>query len=209
MKTSRLLLIATAMLLSTVDVCGQQTNVGNITGSVADSSGAIVPSADVVAVNQATGMVYPTVTTSAGLYNLNLLPIGGYNIVVSKGGFQKQSKLGITVIAGQTFTVDFVLKVGSTTQTVTVTVAPPVVDSSDTAQGTTRTQQEIQDLPIDLGGASARTAVSTMQTFAGVNFNNQIGGGDILGSHLSRPDQRHPVQFRIRDRRRGSEHGRS
>jgi hypothetical protein len=71
----------------------QQTNVGNITGSVADASGAIIPGADVIAMNTATGVAYQTVATNAGLYNINLLPIGSYNVTVSKAGFAKETRL--------------------------------------------------------------------------------------------------------------------
>src|SRR5438128_2454553 len=124
-------------------LCGraQQTNLGNITGSVGDTSGATIPDAQVVAVNSATGLTQSTVTTSGGFYNINLLPIGRYTVTVTKAGFQKATRPEVAVIAGQTFTVDFVLQVGSTTQTVTVTGAASMVEATTTTQGTTRTLQ--------------------------------------------------------------------
>ena len=137
--------VALAMCLN-----AQQTNVGNITGSVEDTTGAIIPAAEVVALNPATGVTQSTVTTSQGVYFINLLQIGRYTVTVAKPGFQKETRVGINVIAGETSTVNFALRVGATSQTITVSASPSIVNTTDTNQGTTRTLQEIQDLPINL-----------------------------------------------------------
>ena len=118
-ETSSLVTISSIVLvLGFGGLCGraQQTNLGNITGSVGDTSGATIPDAQVVAVNSATGLTQSTVTTSGGLYNINLLPIGRYTVTVTKAGFQKATRPEVAVIAGQTFTVDFVLQAGEQRQ---------------------------------------------------------------------------------------------
>ena len=71
-------------------------------------------------------------------------------MTVAKAGFQKETRIGINVIAGETSTVNFALRVGATSQTITVSASPSIVNTTDTNQGTTRTLQEIQDLPINL-----------------------------------------------------------
>ena len=162
--------VALAMRLN-----AQQTNVGNITGSVEDTTGAIIPAAEVVALNPATGVTQSTVTTSQGVYFINLLQIGRYTVTVAKPGFQKETRVGINVIAGETSTVNFALRVGATSQTITVSASPSIVNTTDTNQGTTRTLQEIQDLPINLMGNAARAAVNTVQSLAGVNFTLGVG----------------------------------
>src|SRR5690349_6074258 len=111
----------------------QQSNVGNVSGVVRDSSGAVMPETEVVATNQTTGLKQSTLTTSDGLYNVSLLPVGMYTVTASKTGFQQSRRAEVPVIAGQTFTVNFVLQIGSVTQTVTVTSAAPVVNSTDTS----------------------------------------------------------------------------
>jgi hypothetical protein len=114
MKQAIRLLIAFAlggMILSGLLGRAQQTNVGNITGSVEDTTGAIMPEATVVAVNSGTGVTQSTITTSGGVYFMNLLPVGRYHVTVTKPGFQKETKLGVAVIAGQTSTVNFALQV--------------------------------------------------------------------------------------------------
>ena len=70
------LVIASLGLVLTTGLHAQQTNVGNITGSVQDATAAIVPGAEVLVVNTATGVAQSASTTSAGLYNINLLPVG-------------------------------------------------------------------------------------------------------------------------------------
>ena len=88
-----------------------------------------------VAVNSATGLTQSTVTTSGGLYNINLLPIGRYTVTVTKAGFQKATRPEVAVIAGQTFTVDFVLQAGEQRQQqdprLETQPSPRILSSSD------------------------------------------------------------------------------
>ena len=100
------LVIASLGLVLTTGLHAQQTNVGNITGSVQDATAAIVPGAEVLVVNTATGVAQSASTTSAGLYNINLLPVGSYTVTVTKTGFQKEKKINVEVLTGQTSTVD-------------------------------------------------------------------------------------------------------
>ena len=89
-KTIRLagLFVAVALLLG-LNLYAQQTNVGGITGTVRDASGAVIPEADVEAVNQATQVRQKAVTNRSGIYTIPLLQIGNYTVTVSKAGFQK------------------------------------------------------------------------------------------------------------------------
>src|SRR5262245_60178655 len=125
MRRASWLLVSSALLgiFGGMATKAQQSNVGNVSGVVRDSSGAVMPEAEVVAINQTTGLKQPTVTTTDGLYNVNLLPVGVYTVTATKTGFQQSQRAEVPVIAGQTFTVNFVLQIGSVTQTVTVTGA--------------------------------------------------------------------------------------
>src|SRR5215813_1980931 len=66
-----------------------QTITGSITGTVADSSGAVVPNAKITATNLGTNLSYNTSSNTAGVYNLLFLPIGEYNLTVEVPGFKK------------------------------------------------------------------------------------------------------------------------
>jgi hypothetical protein len=94
---------ALSLLIACFPAYAQQTDVGNVTGSVVDSSGAAVPDAKVEAVNSATGVSLSATSTSGGIYFINLLPVGQYTVKVTKPGFQKESRPALAVIAGQTF----------------------------------------------------------------------------------------------------------
>src|SRR5207248_107847 len=97
----------------TTGLLAQQTNVGDITGTVQDASGAMVPSAEVVAVNTSTRVANPTLTASRGVYTINVLPIGSYTITVTKPGFRVAQSREFQVIAGQTVTTNFTLELGA------------------------------------------------------------------------------------------------
>lgn len=155
----------------------QQSNVGGITGTVQDGSGAVVVAAKVVATEMSTGVAQSTATNGRGAYFFTPLQIGTYSITITKAGFKVATSRNVAVIAGQTETADVLLEVGSQSQTVDVSATISGIDTTDTQQGTTRTLQELQDLPISLEGNSARAAVSAVQTFSGVNFNAQQSGG--------------------------------
>src|SRR5690349_11174594 len=97
----------------------QQTNVGGITGTVRDSSGAVVAGAKVTVVNEGTHLTQDAVTDQIGGYSFTLLPIGVYTATVTMQGFQKAERTSVPVISGQSFNADFTLAVGQVSQTVT------------------------------------------------------------------------------------------
>ena len=78
------------------------------------------------------------------------------------------------VISGQSFNADFILAVGQVSQTVTVTGAPPTVDTTTVNMGTTRTVQELAELPVGIAGSGSREAAGFLKTVAGVA---QVGYG--------------------------------
>ena len=89
-----------------------QTNRGSITGTVSDPVGAVVASANVVAVEAATHAQYTTVTTATGNYTLAEVPPGVYSLSVEVPGFKKFTQQGITVQVAVVDTIDVKLEVG-------------------------------------------------------------------------------------------------
>jgi hypothetical protein len=98
-----------------------QTDRGTITGTITDSSGAVIPGAAVHARNTGTGAEYETVATSTGNYTLPSLPAGTYDLTVTANGFSTYNQHGIGVEVVQTLRVDVALQVGSASESVTVT----------------------------------------------------------------------------------------
>src|SRR5215467_12852146 len=100
---------AAGVLLSCVCALAQQT-AGNITGRVLDQQGAAVPGVSVSAKNPQTGFSRVEVSDAAGLYRLNALPVGLYDVNAELAGFKTISKKAIEVAVGTTQTVDFSLQ---------------------------------------------------------------------------------------------------
>src|SRR5579884_3216237 len=91
-----------------------------ITGSVRDQSGAVLPGVEVTATQTATGVKRTTVTDEAGSYILQNLPIGPYTLEAALPGFRTYVQSGITLQVGTTPTVNAVLAVGQVTDEVEV-----------------------------------------------------------------------------------------
>ena len=110
-----------------------QTGQSALTGTVSDSSGAIVSGAGVSVLNTATGVVRTTVTDGSGLFSIQALNPGEYRVTVSGKGFQTSTTTGIVLSAGQTSSLSPVLQIGKETVTVTVTTDSALLnkDSSD------------------------------------------------------------------------------
>ena len=154
-----------------------QMNVGRIVGTVTDSSGAVITSATVTAANQGTGLTLTAQTTSGGLYTLNEVPIGRYTITIGTSGFETYRNPDVQVVSGETVTLDAKLVVGQVTQTINVTSNLPLIDTSQSTEGTSRTNAEIEALPITLYGDSARSAAALAKTMDGVSYDPAESGG--------------------------------
>ncbi len=180
MKT-RLLLAALFLPLALL----AQTNRGAITGTVSDSAGALIPAAKVAITNIETGSRFDTVTTGTGNYSLLQLPVGTYSLDVEQPGFRKYEQTNIQVQVAVTTRVDVSLKVGSSSESVTVTAESTLLKSESAEQSMTITGQQIAELPINFGiGAGAvRNPLSFIQMTPGAYFNGwnniSINGGAV------------------------------
>ena len=128
-----------------------QSNRGSITGTVSDSGGALVPGVQVVLTNSETGAKSDTVTTGTGNYSLLQLPVGTYTLTVEKPGFTRYEQTNIQVQLAVTTRVDVVLKIGSATESVTVTAESTLLKSENAEQSMTITGNQIAELPINFG----------------------------------------------------------
>jgi hypothetical protein len=144
------LLFAPVLMLLLGARLSAQIHTGAITGLVTDSSGAVVPHAQVKITNIDTNVTRDLVTDSAGLYDApDLLP-GHYSVAGSFTGFRSESKVGLILSLGQTLTVNFTLTPGATKQEVTVVgTAEQLVDSTTSTIGEVITLRPVQELPLN------------------------------------------------------------
>jgi hypothetical protein len=150
MRRITTLLTALGMLLGLCAVVSfGQAITGSVVGTVEDSTGAVIAGATVTAKNTATSVSYNTMTGTAGFYTIANLPPGSYDITVQYKGFKTGVSNGDIVQVGQATRADFSLAAGQMTQTVEVTGAPPVVESTTSDIGTLIENKQINSLPIN------------------------------------------------------------
>ena len=135
-------------LLFLTYVSAQTTN-GLITGAVTDSTGAFVPGTQISVTNQNTSLSRVTTTNSSGTYILPQLPPGLYKINVSKEGFASVSRDNVELQVNQSVTLDFQLGVGSTAQTVEVTGAAPLLNTTSATLTNVVSHDETVNLPLN------------------------------------------------------------
>lgn len=129
-----------------------QSNRANITGTVTDSSGAVVPGVAVTGTNSATGVVTQAVSNHDGIYVLPNLPPGTYSVDFTKNGYETLSRPSVTVNSTEVARIDAQLKVGATSETVTVTTNAPVLDLETATMGTNMKGDVVTDLPLSIYG---------------------------------------------------------
>jgi hypothetical protein len=125
---------------------GQNTNSGDIRGTVTDESGAAIAGAIVTVTNNDTGVVSKFVTNNEGLYDTNSILPGNYTISFSKEGFGTLKRGPIPLQVG-IVTMDASLKVGSSNQVVEVTSSAPLLKTEDAQVATTLSTKQLADLP--------------------------------------------------------------
>jgi len=126
-----------------------QNVTGSIAGTVLDPSGAVIPGAQVIAHNLDTGVDSAAKTNGEGVYQINFLPAGHYEVSVQAAGFDKATLPAFTLEAVQTPTVNVTMHVGAGTTTVNVTGAPPILDTNDPTISSTFTANTISNFPLN------------------------------------------------------------
>jgi Carboxypeptidase regulatory-like domain len=157
-----------------------QSTTADVTGTVTDNSGAILPNAKVTLTNLGTGEVRNAKTTAAGDYTFTLLNPGSYSLKVESDGFKTFVVPTVTLAASDRAREDARLEIGSTSETVQVTVQPPALQADSSVLTSTVTEKAVQDLPLN-----GRNYINLAQITPGANEGppNGLNSG-------ARPDDR-------------------
>ncbi len=137
------------MALVTAPTLQAQVDEGSITGTVTDTSGAVVPGAHVTLLNTDQGLSLETLSNGNGGYAFNPVRIGHYKITVSAKGFATTTQENLTVQVSQNLGINIQLKAGGATETVEITEAPPQLQTEDASMGQVIGSQEVNDLPLN------------------------------------------------------------
>src|SRR5262249_8152016 len=154
---------------------GAQSTGGRIRGTVADTSGGAIAAVTVQLTNEATHAKREVQSNESGEYTFIEVPIGTYEIDVNQAGFKKYVRKGIPLNLNEVVTVDVVLQVGGASETVEVTGAPPVVDTTSTQLGAIVNERSSTQLPLN-----TRDVFQLLQVQPGVQ--SQIGNNLFYGS---------------------------
>jgi len=125
-----------------------QITTATITGTVADPSGAVVPGASITATNTDTKFTRTVNSGAAGNYRIEFLPIGKYSVNVQAQGFKTHSQTNITLNLNEELHNNVTLELGQTSETITVTSEPGLVQSSTSSLGRIIDNVEVDNLPL-------------------------------------------------------------
>ena len=145
---SGVLLLALALVTLPNPWAGAQVLYGTLTGTVTDSSGAVVNNAHVIALEINTGVSQTENTDSAGIYRFPALLPGTYKVTIAAPGFDTQVTPSVPVNRNEIARVDGALKVASATQSVTVTTEAPILQTDTADVHTDVTARQLANLPI-------------------------------------------------------------
>ena len=145
----RALLGALLTLLTLSGTARAQTATGQITGTVKDTSGAVVPGATVTVHSDLTGLTRTATTNSSGDYSFPLLPTGVYSVSAELQGFSVAKQSGIRLNVDQVARIDLTLAVGAASETVEVQAATAAIETETATVGQVITEKQITDLPLN------------------------------------------------------------
>ncbi len=129
--------------------CAAQESRGSIAGTVLDPQGAVVPGARVIVTETRTNVQHATVTNNTGFFEVPLLNPGLYSVSVEAAGFKKATRSGLELSVGGRIHVEVRLEVGTLSESVEVTAAPPLVETRSASGGRVVSSREISELPVN------------------------------------------------------------
>ena len=174
-------LIVWLFVLATVTGTFGQAGKGGINGVVTDPTGSLVRGAKVSAKSHGTGVAQSTVTTAAGLYSFVGLNPGVYTVTAGTQGFESVAQDNVPVTVDQVSTVNIALQVGKVTDTVTVSSAVDLIETSNSTVGQLIEAETIERVPL-----LTRNVFELVQLSAGVTpangSPNSTGSAAIFGA---------------------------
>src|ERR1041385_2184260 len=143
----RLSLVAASLLLS-ISVGYGQTALATITGTVTDSTGAVVANAPISVKNLDNGQVYSAASSETGNYTVSQLPIADYDLTVTVPGFKTYSHTRFHLAAAQILREDVTLQVGQNSESVTVTAESSLLKTESSELVHNVTLSQLDNLPV-------------------------------------------------------------
>ncbi|MBI3895995.1 MAG: TonB-dependent receptor [Acidobacteria bacterium] len=166
-----------------------QVTTGTISGTVSDSTGAVIPGATVTLRNTETGISRTITTNAQGRYTAQQLGLGMFEVTAEAAGFQSVVRSGIEMTVGRQAVVDFTLQVGAVAERITVTGEAPLLETTNAAVADLVSETQMRELP--LNGRSF-TDLTAIQPGAVTDLGMPSGvfqGGGRIAINGARPQQ--------------------
>jgi len=144
----RLLTFLVAFILVVVSVAAQ-TPSASVVGRVTDATGAVVPGVSIKVTNLDTNISQPGSSNEVGDFTIPYLTPGRYSLEAQSPGFRAYKRSEFTLAVDQVLRLDISLEVGASTESVTVTAAPSVLNTDSGARGEVTTSEEIAEIPLE------------------------------------------------------------
>ena len=171
-----------AMLLALASIAFAQ-GTGEITGTITDTTGGVVPGASVRVTNVATGATRHVTSNEAGVYSIPALPPATYTVIVELQGFQTQTRRSLVLQVQQVARADFAIEAGAVQESIEVTGGAALLATEDSTVGQVIDNKRIVELPLN-----GRSYLQLAALTPGVNINStpSAGATDFQGGHRSR-----------------------
>lgn len=171
-------LVGVPVLPDNIYVFAQTAATGQISGTVRDKTGAVLPGVRVTIVNLSTGARRDLITDDSGHYVATLLVPGSYRIVFELPGFKKLIQEGVRVRITETTAVDAVLQVAEVAETMTVTAETQLLQPTNPTTGRAIDESTIRQLPLATRNFQQLLTLSP-GTYASISNNTELGRGDM------------------------------
>ena len=146
MKTLRQLLVVALVVATTASYAAAQTFTGGLRGAVKDANG-VIPGVTVELINEGTSATRDAVSNESGEYSFGAVQPGTYTVKATLTGFRTFESKGVRIATQQFVTLDITLEVGQLQETVTVTGAAPLIDTSNASTGGVIDSQQLATPP--------------------------------------------------------------
>jgi hypothetical protein len=166
------------LFLTTNRIMLAQSDRTSITGTVRDTSGAVIPGARVSVTNASRAFAASAGTNELGAYEVLDLPAGPYALECAKTGFGKYERSDIHLAISQTAEIDVVLAVGASSETLTVTADAPLLQAQSSSLSTNLNNVAVTELPLNVqGGRNLSTFIfAYVPGVEGTDYNSHILG---------------------------------
>ncbi len=154
-----------------------QATFGTITGTVTDSTGAVVPNTEVTVVNDGTNLARTIVTGNDGNYSAPNLNSGNYRVQAKAAGFKSYVVRGIGLEGLRTVRVDIRLEIGEVGTEVTIQGSAPVIETDTASIASVRTSKDLNDLPLNIRSTVSGTGDSGLYRYVFLTPTGGQGGG--------------------------------